>query len=118
MRRVRLTSAMKLDDPYVVGDAGAPLTLPDHVAKGLIALGNAIYLDDEPVPGPTRAELEAKEEAISAGEVTEEEVKRPVANAPKSAWIRYAVSVDEKLSEERAELMTKADLMSKYGERF
>lgn len=123
MRHVRLTCAMKTDNPYIVGDADQELALPDHSAALAVRLGNAVYLDSEPKPGPTRAELEDKEEAIKlkklSGEpVTEEEIKRPVANSPKSAWIRYAAAVDENMSEERAELMTKADLMSKYGERF
>jgi hypothetical protein len=43
--------------------------------------------------------------------------KRPYGNAPKSAWVRYAVAVDAGLTEERAETWTKADLMSKYGSR-
>jgi hypothetical protein len=126
MRTVRLTSAMKMDNPYIVGDIGAELTLPDHAALMVVRLNNGVYTDivPEPMPQFTRAELERHEEAIKlkkldapSADKPEEEIKRPVANAPKSTWIRYAVSVDEKLSEERAELMTKADLMSRYGER-
>lgn len=119
MRRVKLSCAMKMDNPYIVGDAGTELCLPDHAAFLVIRLGNGVYCDGgEPKPEFTRAELEAHEEAVTIGEVIEEEIKRPVANSPKAAWIRYAAAVDENMSEERAELMTKADLMSKYGERF
>src|ERR1700691_3865513 len=127
MRRVRLTHAMKMDDPLVVGDTNQELRLPDYVAAMVVKLGNGVYLDGEPQLGPVRAE---KEEKIAAGTLTQvseessqsepaerEEVKKPYGNAPKSAWVRYACAVDEKMSEERAEGMTKADLMSRYGER-
>lgn len=120
MRLVRLLCAMKTDN--VVGDKDAELRLPDYIAGGLVDRGNAVYLDAEPVPGPTRAELEAQEAARLSKDAADEpdedeEVKRPYGNAPKSTWIRYACSVDPKMTQERGDGMTKADLMAKYGER-
>jgi hypothetical protein len=131
MQRVRLTCAVKHDSPLIVGDKDDILTLSDAVA--VFAIVNKFgVLHGGPIdnPGPTRAELEAAEAQHGTlktlDEVRTEEdqpptepepVKRPYGNAPKSAWVRYAASVDPELSEERAEDMTKADLMSKYGTR-
>jgi hypothetical protein len=133
MKRVRLLRAYKHDMPYVVGDKNAILSLPDWVAGWLVGQGSGIYLDGEPQLGPTRAELERQEEVIRAGNLKQvgeessqsgaeepEETKRPYGNAPKSAWVRYAAHGDHGrplITEERAEGMTKADLMSQYGER-
>lgn len=136
MRRVRLTCSMKHDDPLVVGDKDAVMRLPDHAAAWAVAQGNAVYLEEPPKLGPTRAELEAEEHEVGTlkklGEASSqtddspvkralddapEPPKRPYGNAPKSAWVRYACEVDDKMTEERGEGMTKADLMSRYGER-
>lgn len=133
MQRVRLTCAVKHDSPYIVGDVNDILTLSTPVAQFAVVNKFGVYHGGEiDAPGPSRSALEAEEAAIKAGGLktldetreaenqppTEpEEVKRPYGNAPKSAWIRYAVSIDSELSEERAEDMTKADLMSKYGSR-
>lgn len=124
MRRVRLTQAMKMDTPFlIVGDKGDILHLPHPVAQFVTTLGNGIYVDGGEKPGPSRAELEEQEASIQAGtltkvgEETSEAPQRPYGNAPKSAWIRYACEVDDKMTPERAEAMTKADLMSRYGER-
>lgn len=162
-----MLSAVKMDHPPVTADKDAILSgVPRSIAMFLVGQGLAEYIDPEgaDAPGPTRAELEAKEAALanakaaaSAGTLqrmefpdgktaepegtvgeapadedpvvavleadtaadaeTDDAPKRPYGNAPKSAWIRYGMSVDPELTEERGETMTKADLMSKYGER-
>jgi hypothetical protein len=157
MRRVKLTSAVKTDSPYVCGDANDILLLDDYAAFFVVRQGLGEYYGPAPAPGPSRAELEAEEAQIAAGtlqaipisksqeaielpekrtvvdpadlvspedraeaeaEAAAESVpKRPYGNAPKSAWIRYACEVDPDMTPERAEGMTKADLMSRYGER-
>lgn len=127
MRKVKLLSAVKMDTPYICGDKDQELRLANYVAGFAVLHKLAVYTDAEPEPGPSRAVLEAQEEALRLKqaavqeEKTEEgepeEIKRPYGNAPKSAWIRYALSVDPKMTEERAEGMTKADLLSRYGER-
>ena len=124
MRRVKLLRAYKMDDPLIVGDTGEELRLRDFVASFVVQQGDAIYLDEEPQPGPSRVELEKQETEIQAGtlkQVSEDEpMKRPYGNAPKAAWVRYAAHGDHGqpfMSEERAEGLTKADLMSKFGER-
>jgi hypothetical protein len=136
MYRVQLTSAVKLS-PAMSGDIGQKLILTREDAYHLVGHNLAVWVDREDTegtPGPTRAELEAEEEKHGTlskiGEETSqsdspdepeetepEEVKRPYGNAPKSAWIRYACAVDEKMTQERGEGLTKAELMSKYGER-
>lgn len=45
------------------------------------------------------------------------EPQRPYGNAAKAAWVEYALAVDENLTRDVAETMTKADLMAGYGER-
>jgi len=131
MRHVRLTSAVKMDEPFLVGDVGNEPFLDDLTAIFAVSHHLAVFLDEEARPGTgtTRAELEVQEAELALKEanadVAEEkieegradEVKRPYGNAPKSAWVRYATAVDAGLSPERAEGMTKADLMSRYGER-
>lgn len=128
MRRVRLLCAIKTDEPRVVGDAGDELRLPDYATTLHVRLGNMEYIDggdDSGPPPPPRAELERQEaERLAALQEPKTEPsdpaeppKRPYGNAPKSAWVAYACAVDEKMTEERAEGMTKADLMSRYGER-
>ena len=127
MRRVKLTHAMKMDTPYIVGDANEELLLRDFVAAFVVTHGNGIYIDEEPVPGPSRAVLEQQEAQIGTLKQVGEEspepgelMKRPYGNAPKSSWVRYAVHGDHgqpPITQERAEMMTKADLMSRYGER-
>lgn len=130
MQRVKLTSAVKHDSPYIVGDVNDILTLSAPVAVFAVANKYGVYYGD-PIddPGPTRAQLEAEEaqhgtlKTLDETRVEEDKppepevVKRPYGNAPKASWVRYAVSIDSELTEERAEDMTKADLMSKYGSR-
>lgn len=138
MRRVCLLQAVKMDAPFViVGDRDSVLHLPHSAAQFAVIQGLAIFADDGEEPGPTRAQLEQQEAEIQAAtlpkigedddspikraldgvEEPPAEPKRPYGNAPKSAWVRYACEVDENMTAERAEGMTKADLMSRYGER-
>jgi hypothetical protein len=134
MQRVKLTSAVKSDDPFIVmGDAGDTLTLITPAAEWVVRQGNGEFVGGEiDKPGPSRAELEAAEAQHGTlkplgddDKVVEPEdddkvvepPKKPYGNAPKSAWARYAADVDPEMTLERAEDMTKADLMSKYGSR-
>jgi len=131
MRKVRLLAAVKTDVPYICGDKDQELRLADYTAQFAVLNKLAVYIDAEPEPGPSRAELERQEaeraaahtlrqvseETSQSGPGADEPPKRPYGNAPKSAWIRYACEVDERMTEERAELMSKADLISRYGER-
>jgi hypothetical protein len=148
MRRVKLTSAVKMDAPFIiVGDQNAVLVLDEARAAFLVVNKLGVYEGDPFDIGPTRAELEAEEArihrvpivkredgdlipdkptVIDPADLTSDpeahEPKRPYGNAPKSAWIRYAVAMSGKkgcpvITEERAEEMSKADLMSRYGER-
>lgn len=89
-----------------------------EVAAAAQAAASAGSLQKMQFPG----EEQKPEPPADVPEVTEavqgeEPLKRPYGNAPKSAWQRYACAVDSELTPERAETMTKADLMSKYGER-
>jgi hypothetical protein len=121
MRLVKLTSAMKTEQPFlIVGDVGSILRLPHPAAQWIVAQGNAVYADGGEEVGPTRSELEVQEsqrEADSTPDVGTEPPKKPWGNAPKSAWVNHAVAVDPNMTRERAENMTRADLMSRYGER-
>jgi hypothetical protein len=127
MQRVRLTCAVKHDAPLIVGDTGDILTLSDAVAVFAVNNKFGVY-HGGPIdsPGPSRGQLEALEAEAQRGtleplkpsdEKVAEPPKRPYGNAPKSAWARYAAAVDPEMTVERAEDMTKADLMSKYGSR-
>lgn len=121
-----------MDQPFpIVGDAGQVLHLSNPAALFVITMKNGFYLDEEPYPKFTRAELEKQEEELTArpynpdeGQATVFDIpdepvtpKMPYGNAPKAAWIRYARAIDAALTQERADGMTKADLMSRYGER-
>jgi hypothetical protein len=118
---------MKTDE--VTGGIGAILHLPDLTAHGVVILGNGVLLDDggrdvqPPAPaGSAPGTLTHVGEETSQPEPEEEKdessepPKRPYGNAPKSAWVEYAVAADSKMTKERAEGMTKVDLMSRYGE--
>lgn len=45
----------------------------------------------------------------------EKDAGRPKDYDTKADWVAYAVAVDDSLSEEDAEAMTKAELVDKYG---
>jgi len=152
MRRVKFTSAVKMDRPYIIADMNAELTLDDTTAAFAVHNKLGEYVGAPLEVGPTRAELEAQEEARIgtlkrlaegpndatwndpgsepdgqpvpevAGAPNSPEPKRPYGNAPKSAWIKYAVDMSgirgcPEITIERAEEMSKADLMSRYGAR-
>lgn len=149
MRRVKFTTAVKMDRPYIVADLNAELTLDDATADFAVRNKFGEYVGPPQEVGPTRAELEAAEEARLAetyktatgqdwndpgdepdgqpvpevaGAPDSPEPKRPYGNAPKSAWADYAVKMSgikgcPVITMERAEEMSKADLMSRYGAR-
>ncbi len=131
MRRVLLTCAVRMDEPPICGDVDSVLLLQEGHAEFAVNQKLGVYYPGEDT-GPTRAELEREEHArliardadgdspverALDGVEEPEEIKQPYGNSPKSSWIRYACSIDPELTEERGELMTKADLMSKYGSR-
>jgi hypothetical protein len=118
------------------------LETTDEEAAQLVSMGNAVYLEDEPVAqhegfSPLRKISENYDPALDSEVVNSKqerkpseetglvnddseglgdidpEVKRPAINAPKSDWIHYAISQGE--SEDTAVAMAKADLISKYG---
>lgn len=129
MRAVRIIQAVALFSPYViVGDLGALLCLPDAAGEFAVTQGYAVDTDPAnlpppaPVQGPDTAGTLSKlgEESSQAEPEEPEEAeppKKPYGNAPKSAWAAYAAAVDPEMTVERAEGLTKADLMSRYGER-
>jgi hypothetical protein len=89
--------------PYNMADLNAAKDevrdVPLAVAEGYVAAGMAIMFDDLP-PEP-------EPEVV--------EVERPVTNAPKAAWVEYAVS--QGANKLDAQCMTKADLQNQYNER-
>lgn len=46
-----------------------------------------------------------------------EEKKMPAVNASKPEWVGWAIHVDNKLSVDDADAMTKNDLIEKYGQK-
>jgi hypothetical protein len=126
MNRIKLLSAIKLTD-RCTGDIGAVLShLTFAECKGLVTQRLAEWIEWDPQDGPkmpTRAELDL-EEVTSLQEQAEAPAdepppppKKPYGNASVDAWRRYAVAIDSELTPEQAQLVTKADLMSRYGER-
>jgi hypothetical protein len=138
-----LLTAVKMDKPYLVGDERAELMVSTSTAAWAIRNKLAEGIGGSMEVGPTRAELEAQEAArlaadpstqalafaedreadeVAAEDDRELRPKRPYGNAPKSAWAQYAVDMGgidgcPDITIERAEEMTKADLMSRYGAR-
>ncbi len=129
MIQVRIIQAIKADDPYiVVGDVGALIELHAPAADWAVTQGYAVYTGHVPVvqrepliPEERKVidprDLLGPEGQKEADEETPEPPKRPYGNQPKALWAEYAVAVDPELSLERALGMSKADLMSQYGER-
>lgn len=139
---VTVIRALKLETPFAITAArGERVSLSEEAAAWAVRHNFAIYYslpravqpltkvldpppDPEPIPLVKRSEdliPETPSKLDPVDLVTDPEapkpMKRPYGNAPKNAWIDYAVSVDEGLTRERAEMMTKSDLMSRYGER-
>lgn len=133
MVAVRVVQAIKTDDPYVItGDAGAIIDLPAPAADWAVTQQYAVYessvipvnktgpdlIPDKPKvidPADLVSDPEAHEEPEEPTEPAPP--KRPYGNAPKSAWVSYAIAVRPELTQERAEGMSKADLMSEFGQR-
>ena len=99
-RRVVLTCAINMPGK-ICGDKDSIMDVPEQVARDMTSLGNVIMFDDLPEPEP---------EPVP-------ELKCPYTNAPKRAWIEYALSIDPELDQVAAMEMTKAQLQNKYGER-
>ena len=121
---------MKMDNPPVVGDIGAKIYLPDIVAASVVVAGNGVYVDGDDHDLPDRLTHDLPGTLTHVGEETSqpepepegessEPPKRPYTNAPKSAWVEYAShpATPKNISAERAEGMTKVDLISRYDER-
>jgi len=132
-----------MDDPYViVGDANSVIQLHAAAADWAVTQKYAVYEGAQEIPVVQReplipdkpkvidpADLVSDPEAHQTPDdgfppsgdgslAPKQEVpKRPYGNQPKSMWITYATAVDPDLTAERAEGMSKADLMSRYGER-
>jgi hypothetical protein len=124
-----------------VGDAGAQFLVEDDVAAEAVASGLLEYtpgdehntavpvydpdadspiqhaLDEVPEDErPREMTIEERYAELSDGTPAEpEELKRPYGNRPKSEWVDYAISKGHDPDE--ATGLTKADLMSLYGER-
>ena len=96
-RRVVLTCSINME--ALRGDKGNVMDVPEQVALDMVALGNAVMFDDLPEPEPE----------------PEPELKCPYTNAPKRAWVEWAVAQGE--DPVKATEMTKAQLQNKYGER-
>lgn len=132
MRRVKLLRAYKMDS--VTGDKDQVVYVMDYVAADLIHSGNAVAVDGgDPQPAPVVQELPGTLTKVSeptsqsddsperrAEDGVDEPPGRPKPYSPKHEWIDYAVNGEHgqtKITPERAEGMTKADLISRYGER-
>lgn len=55
------------------------------------------------------------DQAPSGADAEDDGPVRPPVNAPKNEWVGYAVAVDEGLTIDDADAMTKNDLIEKYG---
>jgi hypothetical protein len=123
---VRIIQAVKTDSPYVItGDAGAIIDLPAPAADWAVTQQYAVY-EGGVIPAiPEVREVSSQPDPDSEGQATvfdtpdeePEPPKRPYGNAPKSAWVAYAIAVRPELTQERAEGMSKADLMGEFGQR-
>jgi hypothetical protein len=89
--------------PYNMSDLNAGKDevrdVPTDLAQQYVRNGMAMMFDDLP-PEP-------EPEVV--------EVERPAMNAPKAAWVDYAVS--QGMNKLDAQCMTKADLQNEYNER-
>ena len=128
-----------------VGDAGTQFLVEDAVAAEAVASGlleyipgdehsiipivhredglefpehrTVVALDEVPEDERPREMTTEERYAELMGETPAEpkELKKPYGNRPKSEWIAYAVQQGH--DPEKAEQLSKADLMSLYGER-
>ena len=119
MISIRMLMAVKSDAPFLVADAGAVIVTDEATAAFAVRQDWAVPVEGfQAVPESADLQEQAREETSQVEtEDDPEPPKRPYGNAPKDAWIEYAAAVDPEMSRERALGMTKADLMSRYGER-
>ncbi len=131
MVTIRLTSAVKMDAPFfITGDAGSRIQLSSEAADWAVTQKLAVYEGAQEIPVVQReplipderkvidpADLVSDPEAHQEPESAKEPPKRPYGNAPKSAWVEYVVAIEPDMTRERAETMSKADLMSGWGQR-
>lgn len=130
MRTVKLIQAVKHDSPFIVGDVNATLDLPDDAADFAVTQGFGVYtaqnipvVQHEPLIPEERKIIDPRDLLGPDGQAEADEAeepeppKRPYGNAPKSAWAAYAAAVDPDMTIERAEGMSKNDLLSQYGSR-
>lgn len=145
MRNLTLTESVKTDHPYlVVGDAGAVIQLSDEAAAYAVQQGwgtteGTLQPYEEIVPPPqpvgtlqkmnfeqnVAPELpdepvrHVKEQAPERDPAPDEPVlKKPDGRTSQKGWAAWAVANDPDLTTERAEGMSKQDLMSQYGGRW
>lgn len=136
MKRIRVVQQHILAD---IPPFGAVVTENDDRAAELVDSGFAVYEGEQPkedwgfpdpdiipvteVPPVTEKpelidSVQVREPSKETGLISEEApepLKRPYANAPKSSWVAWAVS--QGADEDEASGLTKAELMSRYGER-
>jgi hypothetical protein len=128
VRQVRIIQAVKTDHPFVIiGDVNDTLLLPEYEADWAVTQGYAAYTGitfeeaKEQNAQQVADILDVPREVSSQSEPEEpaepEPPKRPYGNAPKSSWVAYVVAVEPEMTVERAEGMSKADLMSGWGQR-
>jgi len=86
---------------------GEDFDVPDDEGAGLCAQGSAVPVGRLDVDVELRAAESPAEALGDAG------VPRPAVNAPKAAWVAYAVG--QGAAEAEALGLTKADLVSRYG---
>lgn len=105
---------------YIPGDEHneiAPAEVPEHEKPREMTLEER-YAEILNADGSPRADLFAEGGPVEQQETpapSDEPLKKPYGNQPKSLWIAYAIQQGE--DPETAESMSKADLMSKHGER-
>lgn len=110
--------------------AGHEIDVPDHEGADLIRARHAIYVGPaEPPPQPAEVQVVSESSPTGAGPEPEEpaaeesgipdeetgEIPEPKPSDPKQSWIDYAMS--RGATEDEANGMTKADLMSRHGGR-
>jgi hypothetical protein len=118
MVSIRMLMAVKSDAPFLVADAGAVIVTDEATAAFAVRQDWAVPVEGfQAVPESADSPEQGREETSQVEAEDPEPPKRPYGNAPKDTWAEYAAAVDPEMSKERALGMTKADLMSRYGER-
>jgi hypothetical protein len=129
VRTVRVTHSNWVND-WLAGEAGDIRFLTDEQAHEAVNIHHlAVYADDGPQPAPVAEPvLVIEPSALSDSDIDEQgpvlqadipgetaEVKAPWTNAPKAAWVDWAVH--EGADPAQAASMTKNELIGRYGER-